>query len=107
MPTRNSLVRLLHVGLLACAWGSVAPGAFAQDFLAPLDEQLEAMRLRIESAQEAGRPLDVLAALDYYRVTTLPESRIPASDLLAGPLPPLDESASKTGVASPTHSVVR
>ena len=83
MPTRTSLVRLLHVGLLACAWGSSAPSALAQDFLAPLDEQLEAMRLRIESAQEAGRPLDVLAALDYYRVTTLPESRIPAGDLLA------------------------
>jgi len=61
----------------------VAPPAWAQDFLAPLDDQLVSLRQRIESAQEASRPLDVLAALDYYRVADLPESRIPATDLLA------------------------
>lgn len=55
----------------------------AQDFFAPLTQQLEAMQRRIESATEAERPLDVLAALDYYRVTSFPESAIPSSALLA------------------------
>jgi formylglycine-generating enzyme required for sulfatase activity len=70
---------------LALLFGVVAfpDAASAQDFLAPLEDQLVMLRQRIESAQEASRPLDVLAALDYYRVTTLPESRIPATDLLS------------------------
>jgi formylglycine-generating enzyme required for sulfatase activity len=83
MRTRLPNSRLLQIVTLVCAMEMAVPGAHAQEFLAPLEEQLEAMRLRIESAEEAGRPLDVLAALDYYRVTTLPESRIPAADLLA------------------------
>ncbi len=41
------------------------------------------MQYRIDSATEAERPLDVLAALDYYRVTDLPENRIPVATLLA------------------------
>ncbi|MEQ1580817.1 MAG: formylglycine-generating enzyme family protein [Steroidobacteraceae bacterium] len=83
MHIRIPHCRLLHVATLCSALAVAVPGAQAQEFLAPLDEQLDAMRLRIESAEQAGRPLDVLAALDYYRVTTLPESRIPANDLLA------------------------
>ena len=83
MRTRLPHRRLLQVASLLCVLGVAIPGVQAQEFLAPLDEQLEAMRLRIESAEQAGRSLDVLAALDYYRVTTLPESRIPAADLLA------------------------
>jgi len=70
--------RFLLFGMLAGI-----PLADAQDFTAPLAEQLEALERRIESATEAERPLDVLAALDYYRVTTQPESRIPAAALLA------------------------
>jgi len=83
MRIRFSFRQALNVATLLCSLAAAIPGAQAQDFLAPLDEQMDAMRLRIESAEQAGRPLDVLAALDYYRVTTLPESRIPATDLLA------------------------
>jgi formylglycine-generating enzyme required for sulfatase activity len=83
MRIRSLIRRFLGVATLLTLAGAAIPAAQAQDFLAPLDEQLDALRLRIESAEQAGRPLDVLAALDYYRVTALPESRIPATDLLA------------------------
>ncbi len=57
--------------------------AGAQDFGAPLEQQLESLEYRIESATGAERPLDVLAALDYYRVTRLPEDALPQAALLA------------------------
>jgi formylglycine-generating enzyme required for sulfatase activity len=82
MLTRPSISPWFQACILIGALGSVTVTG-AQDFLAPLEEQLPAMQRRIESATEADRPLDVLAALDYYRVANLPESSIPAAALLA------------------------
>lgn len=67
-----------------------------ENFTLPAADQVRLLEERVAAATDASRPYDVLAALDYYRVTDAPESRIPAAALLA-----------EVRAAAETHNTVR